>query len=168
MSFVTQVSNVITRVGTEFKAVRALLGNLGDLTTTVKSTLVGAINELASEITSGGAVIDDAAPALDKTYSSTKIETDLGDAISDLRDELRAGAGAALDTFAEVAAQLATDEGATAALTTAVGNRVRFDAAQALSSPQKAQAIANIGAISATDVGDPATDFVAIFEAALV
>lgn len=76
------------------------------------------------------------------------------------KDELRAGAGAALDTFAEVAQALADDDTAAAALATQVANRVRFDAAQTLNGPQQAQACANIG------VGNPEADLVAIYNTA--
>jgi len=77
--------------------------------------------------------------------------------VTALRTELRAGAGAALDTFAEVAAQLEADEGAAAALATAVANRVRYDAAQSLSAGQQLQACQNIG------LGNPDQDLVAAY-----
>ena len=192
MSLVNQISDVVTDIGTEFKTVYGEIGDLPSLGTTAKNNLVAAINEVLAEIAGGGgAVIDDAAPSTGKVYSSQKTEdfanaaaaavvSDAGavtdhayssqkttDLIAALKTELVNGAGAALDTFGEVAAQLAADETAAAALTTAVGNRVRFDDAQVLTGPQKAQAIANIGAISASDIGDPTTDFAAVFAAAL-
>ena len=55
-----------------------------------------------------------------------------------------------------------------AALTAAIDKRVRFDAAQTLTVPEQTQARSNIGAVAATDIGDTNTDFVAIFNAALV
>lgn len=91
---------------------------------------------------------------------------DLDDAIAALRNELRAGAGAALDTFAEIEAQLLADESAAAALATAIGNRVRFDAASALTAPQKEQARDNIGAQDAAAIGDPDVDLVTLYTAA--
>ncbi|WP_328660331.1 hypothetical protein [Nocardia salmonicida] len=60
MSLVTQLSDVITRIGTEFKAVRteraAITGALASLATTDKSTLVAAINEVLSAVGSGGTI----------------------------------------------------------------------------------------------------------------
>jgi hypothetical protein len=53
-------------------------------------------------------------------------------------------------------------------LLTAVNHRVRFDAAQTLTATEQAQARSNIGAVAAADVGDTDTDFVAIFEGALL
>jgi hypothetical protein len=51
MSLVSQVSTALTRVGTEFKAIRTLIGGSGTatisaLTTTDKTSLVAAINEV--------------------------------------------------------------------------------------------------------------------------
>jgi len=45
---------------------------------------------------------------------------------------------------------------------------VRFDAAQTLTAPEQAQARSNIGAVAASDVGNTDTDFVVVFEGALV
>ena len=54
------------------------------------------------------------------------------------------------------------------ALLAAVNNRVRYDAAQTLTVAEQLQARSNIGAASAVDVGNTDTDFVTIFEGALV
>ena len=54
------------------------------------------------------------------------------------------------------------------ALLAAVNLRVRFDAAQTLTEAEQLQARSNIGAASVTDVGNTDTDFVTIFEGALV
>ena len=191
MSLVTQISTVITRIGTEFKTAYGKIGTLANLTTTAKSDLVSAINEVAAAVGGAGATIDDTHASSLTVYSSSKTEavataaaaaiiddsaagTDSAyssqktvDLIQAAKDELVNGASSALDTFAEVAAQLAADETAAAALSTAIGNRVRFDDVQTLTSGEKAQAIANIGAIAAADVGDPTTDFSAVFTAAL-
>lgn len=61
-----------------------------------------------------------------------------------LINDLVGNAPAALDTIYEIAAQLQTDESAIEGLMTAVGNRVRYDAAQSLTTPQQDQARANI------------------------
>jgi hypothetical protein len=69
---------------------------------------------------------------------------------------------AAFDTLVEIGAALSANTTADAAMTTSLGNRVRFDAAQSLDSAQKTQACDNIG------VGDPDTDFVAVFNTGLI
>ena len=50
------------------------------------------------------------------------------------------GDGAALDTLAELAAALGNDPSFAATIAGEIANRVRYDAAQALSAPQQAQA----------------------------
>lgn len=71
-------------------------------------------------------------------------------------------------TLLELQQALQNDQSGIAAITAAIGKRVRFDAAQTLTVAEQAQALANIGAVAASDIGDTATDFVAIFDAALV
>lgn len=95
------------------------------------------------------------------TYATT---SDVTTAISNLVD----GAPSALDTLNELAAALNDDASYSTTISTALGNRVRFDAAQTLTTGQKSQAISNIGAISASDVGDVTTNFVTTFETALI
>ena len=76
------------------------------------------------------------------------------------------GAGAALDTLNELADALNNDPNFAATIATEIANRVRYDAAQALSEPQKAQARVNIGAQAASDVGDTDRDFVGDYNTA--
>lgn len=59
MSLTTQLSNLTTRIGTEFKGVRATIGSLVSLSTTEKGSLVGAINEVHAAIGSGGSITAD-------------------------------------------------------------------------------------------------------------
>ena len=78
------------------------------------------------------------------------------------------GADAAYDTLVEIQQLLQNGTSGLDALLAAVNNRVRFDAAQTLTAPEQAQARSNIGAVAASDVGNTDTDFVAVFEGALV
>lgn len=60
MSLASNLQTFATRVATEFKTIRTLIGGsgtagIGALTTTDKSSLVAAINEVQSEVGSGGA-----------------------------------------------------------------------------------------------------------------
>ena len=162
MSLATRIESLVIRVAQEFNDVRAKAGNLANLTTTDKSSLVAAINELKAAVVSS-AVIDDAQVATTSTYSSSKIVT-LLDA---LKSEILGGADAAYDTLLEIQQLLQNGTTGLDALLAAVNNRVRFDAAQTLSAPEQAQARSNIGAVAASDVGDTDTDFVAVFEGAL-
>ncbi len=163
MSLATRIESLVIRVAQEFNDVRAKTGNLANLTTTDKSNLVAAINELKAAVVSSSE-IDDANIAISSTYSSSKIVT-LLDA---LKSEILGGADAAYDTLLEIQQLLQNGTTGLDALLAAVNNRVRFDAAQTLSAPEQAQARSNIGAVAASDVGNTDTDFVAVFEGALV
>ena len=164
MSLQTQIHSLVIRVADEFKTVYSKIGNLSSLSTTDKSTLVAAINELKAAIATV-AVIDDLTPgSTTTTFSASKIVT-LLDA---LRAQILGGADGAYDTLLELQQALQNDQTGIAALTAAIDKRVRFDAAQTLTVPEQTQARANIGAVAATDIGDTNTDFVAIFNAALV
>lgn len=162
MSLATRIESLVIRVAQEFNDVRAKTGDLANLTTTDKSNLVAAINELKAAVVSSSE-IDDANIAISSTYSSSKIVM-LLDA---LKSEILGGADAAYDTLLEIQQLLQNGTTGLDALLAAVNNRVRFDAAQTLSAPEQAQARSNIGAVAVSDVGDTDTDFVAVFEGAL-
>ena len=163
MSLATRIESLVIRVAQEFNDVRAKAGNLANLTTTDKSNLVAAINELKAAVVSA-AVIDDAHVAATTTYSSNKIVS-LLDA---LKTEILGGADAAYDTLVEIQQLLQNGTSGLDALLAAVNNRVRFDAAQSLTVVEQLQARSNIGADAASDVGNTDTDFVAVFVGALV
>ena len=75
MSLASQVADAFTRVGTEFKTLRGTLGSNGSLTTTEKTTLVGAINEIKAGLAGAGAPINDTTPSASTTYSSNKSDS---------------------------------------------------------------------------------------------
>lgn len=90
----------------------------------------------------------------------TSLESTVASMLARL-NAITGGADAALDTFVEVSLRLAQDNNALGALMDAVSKRLRFDAAQVLTSAQRLQALMNLGA---SDVGrgvlaaaDPAT-----------
>lgn len=149
-------------IGADIGDINARIGTMSSLTTTEKANLVGALNEVRALLLSvqgtanGKASINDAAASSGTTYSSSKIEAYVTATIAALVD----GAPATFDTLKEIADYIASDQSAMGTLTTAINNRVRFDAAQTLDAPQQLQACANIG------VGDPATDFVDAYETA--
>lgn len=175
MSLATNVQNLATRVATEAKAIRTLVnGNAADLTaltTTNKTNLVAAINELQNEVNSasgGGATIDDVTASTTTVYSSSKTVSVADASAATAVSNLVAAAPALLDTLDEIAAALGDDPNFATTMTNALAARVRFDAAQVLTAAQMLQARTNIDAASATDVGDTATNFVTTFEAGLV
>lgn len=164
MSLQAQITNLAVRVGTECKAIRVAMGDKTSLATVDKTSLVAAINELVGLVASATEINDAAgAGVLDQTWSADKINA----ALIALKSEIIDGAPAAYDTLIELATAFQGADADISDILTALGNRVRFDAAQALTAPQQAQARANIGAASALEVGDTTVDFVATFEAAL-
>ncbi len=175
MSLESNVLALAQRVGAEDKALRTLLngnaGNLAALTTTAKSNLVVALNELHAAI-AGSSGIDDGTTSSSSTWSSTKITASIQAAI----DALVASAPGLLNTLDELAAALGDDPNFAATTATALGNRLRVDVNnQGLDGTRQANGRTNIGAAAASDlatlttnVGDTTTNFVTAFEAALV
>jgi len=163
MSLQSRIESLVQRLAAEFKTIYGQVGTLANLSTTDKINLVSAINELRAQMGAleGATVIDDVNTAsISTTFSASKI-TGLLDA---LKADLLGGADAAFDTLKELQTAIQNDQSGIATLLAAVNVRVRFDAAQALTATEQTQARNNIGAISAAAVGDPETNFVAIFE----
>lgn len=190
MSLEANVRSALTRIATEFKTVRTLItgtgtGNLSGLSTTQKTSLVAAINELKTitdGLVSGGggdllaannlSDIADAAAALANLGGLTAAQVDS-------RIEAVIGAApAALDTLIELANALGNDPNFAGTVNTALSKRVRFDAAQTLTAGEKAQALANMGAspeahnhdaayFTKAEIGDVTANFVTHFEAGL-
>lgn len=166
MSLAVNLSDLATRVATEAKALRTLLNgnsaNLAALTTTAKSNLVAAINELAAEVEAlgsaeGGATINDATTSGSSVWSSSKTSTEISGAVA----ALVASAPGTLDTLNELAAALGDDPDFATTISTALGNRVRTDtASQGLNGTQQANARTNIGAAPTTAATDTAAGLV--------
>lgn len=169
MSLVNQVQLLAQRIAAECVDIRTQItettGDLTALTTSDKTNLVSAVNELKTLIDQIDAtdIIDDTTVGTDTTFSSQKITDDINTAIAGLVD----GAPGALDTLAELAAALGDNENAIATITNGLANRLRIDALQTLTAEQKAFGRTNLDVYSKTEIGDIDTDFVAIFESGL-
>lgn len=98
----------------------------------------------------------------DPTSYSTTAQMDA--AIAAAVANLINGAPGALDQINELATALGNDANFAATITNALANRLRFDSAQSLTGPQKAQAISNLGLIlgsaAAKNVGTSAGELV--------
>jgi len=162
MTLETKIIAVVQAIGADIKDLRTKQGDLTALSTTAKGNLVAAINELYSLLGSSGAVIDDNAGdgATSVTWSADKIFDTIEAAKTAVKAELTDGASTALDTLAELAAALGNDPNYAATIATELGNRVRYDAPQTLTTAQQLQACTNIG------VGNPERDFVADYTTA--
>ena len=165
-------------IAADVKDLRLADGDLTALTTTAKGNLVAALNEIHALAQAGGGAgvqIDDAAGNgdVDVVWSADKVFDSIESAKTAVKNDLLNGASAAYDTFKELQDLLVGQDDAVAALTTAVGNRVRFDQAQVLTSEQQAFARDNIGAASQADlnalvaaVGNTEEDLVAAYNLA--
>lgn len=162
MTQATQITALATQIGADMKSVLGKIGDLTSLSTTAKTNLVAAINEVLAAVGQSGAQINDSAGngATTVTWSADKIYDSLEAAKQAMKDDILGGAGAAYDTLKELQDLIVADQSSLVALTTAVNNRVRYDSAQTLSAAQQLQACNNIG------IGDPTTDFVAAYTAA--
>lgn len=139
-------------LGADVKDLLATRGTLSALDTAAQASLVAAINEVlgVAEAAAGGGV----------TLAQVQAEVASGIA------GVVAGAPAAFDTLSEIATELADQDSVAAGLVTAVANRVRYDAAQALDATQQTTARSNIDAQSSAAIGDPDRDLVAAYTAA--
>jgi hypothetical protein len=184
VSLQTRLSDLATAVATDVKQLRTWItgsssGNLAGLTTTDKSNLIAAINEVkagssgappdASETVKG--IVELASLAeVAAGVDTTRVVTPEGvrqERIALKGEILGAGVPAALDTLDELAAALADDANFAASTTTALANRVRVDtAAQGLDATQQGNARTNIAAVGTADIGNPDTDLVAVYTAA--
>lgn len=156
MSLETRIVSLAQAIGGDIKSLKTSQGTLSSLNTTTKTSLVAAINELVTLIGSAGASIDDGAGngSTTVTWSADKIFDSIEAAKVAVKNELTNGASTTLDTLNELAAALNNDPSFATTIAGEIANRVRFDAAQTLTSPQQAQARSNIGAASAADVSD--------------
>lgn len=162
MSLETKIIALAQSIGADIKSLKSKDGDLTSLSTTAKGNLVAAINELYAMVGSAGATIDDAAGdgATAVTWSANKIFDSIATAKVEVQNSILDGAGAALDTLKELSAALNNDPNFAATIALEISNRVRFDAAQTLTAPQRLQACTNIG------IGDPEADLVAAYVAA--
>lgn len=162
MTMETRLIALAQAIGADVKSLRAAQGDLTSLSTTAKGNLVAAINEVVALVGAGGVQIDDAAGNGDTgvTWSADKIFDSIEQAKQAVKDSILGGAGAALDTLKELADALNNDPNFAATIATQISNRVRYDAAQTLTTAQRLQACQNIG------IGDPEADFVAAYNTA--
>lgn len=168
-TFSKQINDLAIRVGKECRLIYAKIGKSA-LTTTEKTTLIGAINELDAAVKSNdgdisainsaltalqtklNGIIDDASASTTKVYSSSKVESQITAAKQEVKNDLLGGAGAAYDTLKELADLIETNKTAIEALQTIAAGHVKYDAAQVLTNEQKAQARTNIGAVAASEI----------------
>ena len=126
-----------------------------------------AAADISDATTAGRALLTAANVGAQRTaldvYTKSEVDSAAAAAAAGVVD----AAPGALDTLNELAAALADDPNFATNTATALGNRVRVDAAQTLNGTQQTQGQDNLSVYSRTQIGDPTTDFVAVLAAAL-
>lgn len=155
MSRQQEISRGNQLVASKLNYLKGEIGTLTGLSTTDKSSLVAAINEvkaIADSAAGGGAIINDSVTNSTDGWSSSKIVNEIttrlanaleGQDLSDIADQ--------------IAALIQADNGLVSATNS-----------QSFSASQQTQARTNIGAASADDVGDVNFDFEAEITALLI
>lgn len=163
MSLQTKLGDLITALGTDYKVIVARIGTLASLTTTDKSSLVAAVNEVKAAIPTLTSLIDDSTTtSTTKVWSANKATAAIAAAVS----ALVGGAGAAYDTLVELQSAIQTDDTAISGILTSLSKRVRVDAAQSFTGTELTQGQDNLNVYSRTQLGDPDTDLAAAYATA--
>ena len=142
-------------IAKDIKTLTTSQGSLTALTTTNKTSLVAALNELKTAI-ANATEVNDSVTNTSATWSSQKINTAITSAVSALVN----GAGTTLDTLKELADALGNDANFATTIATQMGKRVRVDGPQTFTVIEQAQGCANLG------IGNPDTDFVVVYNTA--
>lgn len=150
-----RITSLAQAIAADIKRLTNNQGTLTALTTTDKTSLVKAINELKSSI-ANATNINDTSTSTSATWSSDKINSSINNAVSALVN----GASTTLDTLKELADALGNDANFATNIATQMGKRVRVDAPQTFTVTEQAQGCANLG------IGNPDTDFVAAYNTA--
>ena len=148
-----RLSNAFAKVVAKLNLLKTEIGSLPGLSTTDKSNIVAAINEvkaIADAAAGGGATINDTVTNTTTVWSGSKINTEITSAIATALE------GEDLSDLATAIANLqATDLNLVSVIS------------QSFNLTQQAQARANIDAAHATEVGDTDYNFDADIDAAI-
>ena len=150
-----RITLLVQAIAKDIKTLTTSQGSLTALTTTNKTSLVAALNELKTAI-ANATEVNDSVTNTSATWSSQKINTAITSAVS----ALVSGAGTTLDTLKELADALGNDANFSTTIATQMGKRVRVDAPQTFTVIEQAQGCANLG------IGNPDTDFVVVYNTA--
>jgi hypothetical protein len=138
MSLVSQINTVVTAIATKFNEHRADIGVKSSLTTTDKTSLVAAINEVAAEVGGGGASASETVAGIIEiaTLAEVATGTDSTRAVTAagvrqertaLKAEILDSAPGALDTLNELAAALGDDASFATTVTNSLATKQPLD-----------------------------------------
>lgn len=145
MSVETKILLIVQKITHAINSVQETVGDVAGLSTSIKTDLVSALNELKNDLIN---IINDSVTNTSSTWSSTKIDLEIQEAIDALID----GAPGSLDTLKELASALQNDPDIINALTNMANKRVAVDQVQSFTNTEKAQARSNIDSASILDL----------------
>lgn len=163
MSLQDNITVFAKAVGADINVINGKIGDVTGLTTTAKTNLVLAINEVNAKASApAGVQIDDNAVAGNTavTYSASKTLALIAAAEVNVQNSILGGASAAYDTLKELEDKITTDSTAVTGIITALAKRVRVDAVQTFTVTEKKQGCENLG------IGDPEHSFLSDYNAA--
>ena len=169
----TRINELATAIGTAIKGVKDSIGDLSGLSTTNKTSIIGAINELDTSIkTKSNLTLDTVrvelindirGPSITSTYSSVMIEDKITEAVeagkTAVKNSILDGAETAYDTLKEIQEIIKEDKTAAASLLESVNNRLKINERMELTTEQKD--------FVASSLGFEDVNFVETFETAL-
>lgn len=169
----TRINELATAIGIAIKGVKDSIGDLSGLSTTNKTSIIGAINELDTSIkTKSNLTLDTVRvelindigdPSTTSTYSSSKIEDKITEAVeagkTAVKNSILDGAETAYDTLKEIQEIIKKDKTAAASLLESVNNRLKINERMELTTEQKD--------FIASSLGFEDVNFVETFETAL-
>lgn len=178
MTLEARITTIVRATGADIKLLTSNIGNLTNLDTTIKTSIVNAINELKYNVdllNSSSAGINDTAGdgATSVMWSADKIFDTIQAAKLAIENDLVNGAGPALDTLKELQDALAGDPNFAVSISNALSLCVRVDAPQVFDSTQKTQGRTNIDTVGEvelitlqTNIGQPNYDFADVYRRA--
>ena len=150
---------ILTVVGTDVKAIKGGMGALNTLSTTNKTSLVLAINELKTLVDGANPaslIADNVSTSASKTYSIDKIKAEIASAVT----VLLGGADGANDTLKEIADRVTAAAQGNAGLVSA-------KTAQTFTAAEQEQARNNINSLSKDALGNTNFDVQAYWNSAI-
>lgn len=150
MTMQNNLSLALARLVVAINAIDSHVGPLSSLTTTDKTSLVAALNEVKASIPTLSSIINDTATSTVTSWSSSKINSQINAALL----ALIGGADGNSDSLKELADQIA-------ALAQADNGLLSFANSQTLTIGQQQTGCSNLG------IGDPTHNYVTAIESSL-
>lgn len=149
MALIDSLKSFAQKVGQDMGLINNKIGDVAALTTTDKTSLVSAVNEVKSNLSNLDLGVDEVAVG---TIATAKAKEEI--------DKIVAGAPAAFDTLKELADAVQSGSTTAQAVATKLNTRLSFGETQTLTAQQKLMAGNNLG------IGDVTVNLLAVYTTA--